>query len=74
MLKYLESIDEATPPAQRVARIAGRIAAAAGLETNEIENIKSASLPSMAGDLSSSLPLFVEMTDSSKKSKTPILY
>jgi len=63
MLKYLESIDEATPPAQRVARIAGRIAAAAGLETNEIENIKSASLLSMAGDLSSSLPLFVEMTD-----------
>jgi len=63
MLKYLESVDEATPPAQRVARIAGRIAAAAGLETNEIENIKSASLLSVAGDLSSSLPLFVEMTD-----------
>jgi len=63
MLKYLESIDEATPPAQRVARIAGRIAAAAGLETGEIENIKSASLLSVAGDLSSSLPLFVEMTD-----------
>jgi hypothetical protein len=63
MLKYLESIDEATPPAQRVARIAGRIAAAAGLETSEIENIKSASLLSVAGDLSSSLPLFVEMTD-----------
>ena len=63
MLKYLESIDEATPPAQRVARIAGRIAAAAGLETREIENIKSASLLSVAGDLSSSLPLFVEMTD-----------
>jgi hypothetical protein len=63
MLKYLESIDEATPPAQRVAQIAGRIAAAAGLETSEIENIKSASLLSVAGDLSSSLPLFVEMTD-----------
>jgi len=63
MLKYLESVDEATPPAQRVARIAGRIAAAAGLETGEIENIKSASLLSVAGDLSSSLPLFVEMTD-----------
>jgi hypothetical protein len=63
MLKYLESADEATPPAQRVARIAGRISAAAGLEVNEIENIKSASLLSVAGDLSHSLPLFVEMTD-----------
>lgn len=63
MLKYLESIDEATPPAQRVARVAGRIAAAAGLETSEIENIKSASLLSVAGDLSSNLPLFVEITD-----------
>jgi hypothetical protein len=63
MLKYLESADEAAPPAVRVARIAGRIAAAAGLERHEIENIKSASLLSMAGDLSSSLPMFVEMTD-----------
>jgi hypothetical protein len=63
MLKYLESADEAAPPAMRVARIAGRIAAAAGLERHEIENIKSASLLSMAGDLSSSLPMFVEMTD-----------
>jgi len=63
MLKYLESADEATPPALRVARLSGRIAAAAGLETHEIENIKSASLLSMAGDLSSSLPLFVEMTE-----------
>lgn len=63
MLKYLESADEAAPPAVRVARIAGRIAAAAGLERHEIENIKSASLLSMAGDLGSSLPMFVEMTD-----------
>jgi hypothetical protein len=63
MLKYLESADEAAPPAMRIARIAGRIAAAAGLERHEIENIKSASLLSMAGDLSSSLPMFVEMTD-----------
>lgn len=63
MLKYLESADEAAPPAMRVARIAGRISAAAGLERHEIENIKSASLLSMAGDLSSSLPMFVEMTD-----------
>jgi len=63
MLKYLESADESAPPALRVARLAGRIAAAAGLETQDIENIKTASLLSMAGDLSSSLPLFVEMTD-----------
>jgi HD-GYP domain-containing protein (c-di-GMP phosphodiesterase class II) len=63
MLKYLESADEATPPALRVARLSGRIAAAAGLDTREIENIKSASLLSLGGDLSSSLPLFVEMTE-----------
>lgn len=63
MLKYLESADEAAPPAVKVAHLSGRIAAASGLETNEIENIKSASLLAMAGDLSSSLPLFVEMTD-----------
>ncbi len=62
MLKYLESADEAAPPAVKVARLSGRIAAACGFETNEIENIKSASLLAMAGDLSSSLPLFVEMT------------
>ncbi len=63
MLKYLESADEIPPPALRAARLSGRIAAAAGLETREIENIKSASLLSLAGDLSSSLPLFVEMTE-----------
>ncbi len=63
MLKYLESADDAAPPAVKVAHLSGRIAAACGLETHEIENIKSASLLAMAGDLSSSLPLFMEMTD-----------
>ncbi len=63
MLKYLESADEVAPPAVKVAHLSGRIAAASGLETHEIENIKSASLLAMAGDLSSSLPLFVDMTD-----------
>lgn len=63
MLKYLESADEEKPTSLRVAHLAGRIAAAAGLETRDIENIKSASLLSMAGDLSTSMPLFLEMTD-----------
>ncbi len=63
MFKYLESADEVSPASIRVAQSAGKIAAAAGLERHEIENIKSASLLSQAGELSSSLPLFVEMTD-----------
>lgn len=63
MLKYLESADEVSPSTSRIAQLAGKIAAAAGLERHEIENIKSASLLSQAGDLSESLPLFVEMTD-----------
>lgn len=61
MFKYLECADESAPASMRIARKAGRIAAAAGLETRDQENIKSAALLSMAGDLQSSLPLFVEM-------------
>lgn len=63
MLKYLESADEEKPSSMRVAHLAGRIAAAAGLETRDIENIKSASLLSMTGEVSESMPLFLEMTD-----------
>jgi hypothetical protein len=63
MLKFLESANEAPTPWLRTARLSGRIAAAAGLETAGIENIKTAALLSMAGDLGTNLPLFVEMTD-----------
>jgi hypothetical protein len=63
MLKYLESADETSPPSIRSAQLAGKVAAAAGLERHAVENIKSAALLSQAGELSTSLPLFVEMTD-----------
>lgn len=63
MLKYLESADEMSPASIRIAKLAGKIAAAAGLERRAVENIKSAALLSQAGELSASLPLFVEMTD-----------
>ena len=62
MFKYLECADDSQPASLRIARTAGRIAAASGLETRDQENIKSAALLSVAGDLYSSLPLFVEMT------------
>ena len=58
MLKYLEVADEEKPHSMRVSTLAGKIAAAAGLSKREVENIKSAALLSVTGDISASLSLF----------------
>jgi hypothetical protein len=61
MLKYLEVADERKPRSVRVAHLAGKIAAAAKMNTVQIENIKSAALLLEAGDLRSNLHLFDEV-------------
>lgn len=63
MLKYLEVADEKKPRSLRVSHLAGEIARALALDTNEVENIKSAALLYEAGDLQSSLPFFEELAD-----------
>jgi hypothetical protein len=59
----MEVADEVKPRSMRVARLAGKMAEAAGLEKREVENIKSAALLYEAGDLQSSLPFFSEVVD-----------
>lgn len=61
MLKYLEVADERRPRSVRVAHLAGKIAAAAKMNTVQIENIKSAALLLEAGDLRSNLHLYDEV-------------
>lgn len=61
MLKYLEVADERKPRSVRLAHLAGRIAAAAKLNTAQVENIKSAALLVEAGDLRSNLHLYDEV-------------
>ncbi len=63
LLKYMEVADDVKPRSMRVARLAGKMAEAAGLEKREVENIKSAALLYEAGDLRSSLPFFSEVVD-----------
>lgn len=63
VLKYLEVADRERPPSVRVSLLAGRIAEAAGLNTSEVENIKSAALLSDAGIIRDSLPFFEEAAD-----------
>ena len=63
LLKYMEVADDVKPRSMRVARLAGKMAEAAGLEKREVENIKSAALLYEAGDLQSSLPFFSEVVD-----------
>jgi hypothetical protein len=58
MLKYLEVADENKPRSLRLAHLAGKIAQRMGLSTFQVENIKSAALLVVAGDLRSNLPLF----------------
>jgi response regulator RpfG family c-di-GMP phosphodiesterase len=58
MLKYLEVADERKPRSVRVAHLAGKIAAAAKMDTIHVENIKSAALLLEAGDLRSNLHLY----------------
>jgi hypothetical protein len=59
----MEVADDVKPRSMRVARLAGKMAEAAGLEKREVENIKSAALLYEAGDLQSSLPFFSEVVD-----------
>jgi hypothetical protein len=63
MFKYLEYGDEEQPASVRVSHMAGRIAATAGLETREVENIKSAALLSESSSLHKSLSFFYEISD-----------
>ena len=63
LLKYMEVADDVKPRSMRVAHLAGKMAEAAGLETREVENIKSAALLYEAGDLQSSLPFFSEVVN-----------
>ncbi len=63
MFKYLEYGDEEQPASVRISHTAGKIAAAAGLETREVENIKSAALLSESSGLHKSLSFFFEISD-----------
>jgi hypothetical protein len=63
LLKYMEVADDVKPRSMRVARMAGKMAEAVGLEKREVENIKSAALLYEAGDLQSILPFFSEVVD-----------
>lgn len=63
LFKYLECGDDIKPSSLRIASLAGKIAVAAGLDTREMENIKSAALISEAGALHTNVAFFVEMTD-----------
>jgi len=63
MFKYLECGDEEQPASVRISHTAGKIAAAAGLETREVENIKSAALLSESSSLHKSLSFFYEISD-----------
>jgi hypothetical protein len=63
MLKYFEVADEKKPHSLRVSHLSGKIAQAAGLNTTEVENVKSAALLHESGDLQSSLLFFEEVVD-----------
>jgi hypothetical protein len=61
LLKYLEVADEAKPRSMRVSLVAGKIARELGLNTSDVENVKSAALLFDAGDLGTSLHFFEEV-------------
>lgn len=61
LLKYLEVADEAKPRSLRVSLVAGKIAREVGLNTSDMENVKSAALLFDAGDLGTSLNFFEEV-------------
>lgn len=67
MLKYLEMADEERPRSLRVSLLSARIASEVGLDTRNIENIKSAALLHEAGDLRDNLPLFDEVVSFMEK-------
>jgi len=61
LLKYLEVADETKPRSLRVSLVAGKIAREVGLNTSDVENVKSAALLFEAGDLGTSLHFFEEV-------------
>lgn len=63
LLQYLEVADEADPRSVRIARLAGRLAGRMGLSRREVENVKTAALLCGAGDLDSSMSLFVDAAE-----------
>ncbi|MBD3414307.1 MAG: hypothetical protein GF421_07755 [Candidatus Aminicenantes bacterium] len=71
LFKYLEYGDKEQPSSVRISLLAGKIAEAAGMETMEVENIKSAALLSESKGLQKSLPFFDELSGYwSKEGKT----
>lgn len=63
MFKYLECGDKVQPSSLRISHVSGKIAEAAGLETRDVENIKSAALLSESTGLHKSLSFFYEISD-----------
>jgi hypothetical protein len=63
LFKYLQFGDETKPESARVAHLSARIAVTAGLDTCQVENIKSAALLCEIGNLRENIPLFLAMTD-----------
>jgi len=61
LLKYLEVADETKPRSLRVSLVAGKVAREVGLNTSDVENVKSAALLFEAGDLRTSLHFFEEV-------------
>jgi len=61
LLKYLEVADETKPRSLRVSLVAGKVAREVGLNTSDVENVKSAALLFDAGDLGTSLHFFEEV-------------
>jgi len=67
LFKYLQFGDKTKPESVRVAHLAGRIAVTAGLDTRQVENIKSAALLCEIGNLRENIPLFMTMTEFVRK-------
>lgn len=63
LFKYLQFGDQKKPESARVAHLAGRIAVTAGLDTRQVENVKSAALLCEIGNLRDNIPLFMSMTE-----------
>ena len=62
LFKYLECADEVRPCSLRTSLMAGKIAAAVGLDMREVENIKSAAMLRDAEDLRANIHLFEEVS------------
>ena len=62
LLSYLEVADKLTPRLVRVAKLAGEVAEAMGLEKSQIENIKAAALLSESWEMESSISLYEQVS------------